>query len=191
MGRDYRLEKFYFDSDEKESLSDELSQNRYTDFQEIGRGGMKAIFSVLDNYGKRKVAYARLVSSEDEKLSDAFIREARLTAQLEHPNIISVYDVGMEQSGAPYFTMELKTGDSLSSALKKEYDLNSMLNVFIKICDAIAYAHSRKIIHLDLKPDNVQLGKFGEVMVCDWGLSKVIDSEDPDTEELEKLNEKQ
>jgi hypothetical protein len=188
MNRDYRLEKFYFDSEkESTSLADELCQKRYTDFHEIGSGGMKEVFEVFDNHGQRKVAYAKLTSGNDEKLTDAFIREARLTAQLEHPNIISVYDVGIDDS-SPYFTMELKTGDTLGEVLKNEYELNYMLGVFIKICDAMSYAHSRKIIHLDLKPDNVQMGRFGEVMVCDWGLSKVIDDIDPETEELEKLN---
>ena len=190
-----KLDKFYDkakdESFKAESLAAELVDNeRYTDFERIGVGGMKNVYKVFDSRSKRHLAYARLKDNHSEEQANFFIREARLTAQLEHPNIISVYDVGLDKSDSPYFTMELKVGKTLEDVLKNtETTLNSLLQTFIKICDALAYAHSKKIIHLDLKPENVQIGRYGEVMVCDWGLSKVLgDQDDPSTQEIEKLN---
>ena len=190
-----KLDKFYDlakDSDFKpHNLSSELAdKERYSNFELIGTGGMKNVFKVSDARSKRQVAYAKLKDGYTEEQVNFFIREARLTAQLEHPNIISVYDIGLDESEEPYFTMELKVGETLSDILKNhEKPLTYLLQTFIKICDAVAYAHSKKIIHLDLKPDNIQMGRFGEVMVCDWGLSKVLgDDENPSTKDMQKLN---
>jgi hypothetical protein len=125
-----------------------------------------------------------------ELLFDPFIREARLTALLEHPNVISVHDVGVDKEGQPYFTMDLKVGDGLDVVLQKAladggYPLSDRLDIFLKVCDAITYAHSRDVIHLDLKPANIQVGHYGEVLVCDWGLGKLIGGTDEiDDDEL-------
>ena len=91
--------------------------------------------------------------------------------------------------------MDLKMGDSLADIIRelakgnadyvKKYPLDHLLQIFIKVCDAVAYAHSRNIIHLDIKPDNIQVGNYGEVLLCDWGLGKIIGSDDGD--ELEDL----
>ena len=170
-------------------------KQRYGNKSFIDKGGMKVIYRTNDLITKRKVAMATLNSNSTPELYDPFIREARLTALLTHPNIIPIYDIGIDKSGSPFFTMELKEGDSLQTILNickgknenylKSYPLEKRLNIFIKICDAIAYAHSQNVIHLDLKPENIQVGRFGEVLVCDWGLGKVLGS--PDTNDFKEL----
>ena len=164
-------------------------QERYGQAELIAVGGMKRIFKVLDRHGNRHVAMARLHEDANELLFDPFIREARLTALLEHPNIISVHDVGVDKEGKPYFTMDLKVGDGLDVVLRKALadggcPLSDRLDVFLKVCDAITYAHSRDVIHLDLKPANIQVGHYGEVLVCDWGLAKLIGGTDEIDDEI-------
>jgi serine/threonine-protein kinase len=165
-------------------------QERYGQAEPIAVGGMKRILKVLDRHGNRHVAMARLHEDASELLFDPFIREARLTALLEHPNVISVHDVGVDKEGQPYFTMDLKVGDGLDVVLQKAladggYPLSDRLDIFLKVCDAITYAHSRDVIHLDLKPANIQVGHYGEVLVCDWGLGKLIGGTDEiDDDEL-------
>ena len=161
-------------------------QERYGEAELIAVGGMKRILKVLDRHGNRHVAMARLHEDASDLLFDPFIREARLTALLEHPNVISVHDVGVDKEGKPYFTMDLKVGDGLDVVLQKAladggYPLSDRLDIFLKVCDAITYAHSRDVIHLDLKPANIQVGHYGEVLVCDWGLGKLIG----DTDEID------
>ena len=158
-------------------------EERYGQAELIAVGGMKRIFKVLDRHGNRHVAMARLHEDASELLFDPFIREARLTALLEHPNIICVHDVGVDKEGQPYFTMDLKVGDGFDVVLQKALAdgggaLSDRLDVFLKVCDAITYAHSRDVIHLDLKPANIQVGHYGEVLVCDWGLGKLIGGTD-------------
>ena len=164
----------------------EMICDNYVDFEEIGRGGMKHIFKVLDKRLNRYVALAKLPAELPKAFYDSFIREARITALLEHPNIISVHDIGISEDRTPFFTMELKVGENLGSIIKKaasedfkgKVSQHDILQSFIKVCDAVSYAHSKDVLHLDLKPDNIQLGSFGEVVVCDWGLGKIIGNED-------------
>ena len=165
---------------------------RYSHNSPINKGGMKKIYRTHDALTNRPVAKAVLIECEDSVKTESFLREARLTAALEHPNIIPVYDIGVDEEEGPYFIMKLIGGSSLADILKnlsadkeddsfslpgnekKDYSLQNLLEIFLKICDAVAYAHSRGIIHLDLKPDNIQIGEYGEVIVCDWGLAKVM-----------------
>lgn len=159
----------------------------------LARGGMKTVLKVFDPKTGRHVALAKLNPGSPEELYEPFLREARLTALLDHPNIITVYDIGLSEESSPYFTMELKTGHSLEQIISdhfshtSEVDLNELLNIFLKICDAIDYAHSQKVIHLDLKPGNIQIGQHGEVIVCDWGLGKLIGHKDYDGGEFDRL----
>jgi serine/threonine protein kinase len=165
----------------------ELSE-RYVNWEHLATGGMKSIYQVHDQASERLVALAKLHKGSAKEQYDSFIREARLTAKLEHPNIMTVHDVGVDNDNEPYFTMELKVGGTLEDILRKRREGNSefqqkynsvkLLDIFVKICDAIAYAHSKNVIHLDLKPANIQIGDFGEVIVCDWGLGKVLNDED-------------
>ncbi|WDE96461.1 serine/threonine-protein kinase [Lentisphaera profundi] len=161
-----------------QELIDQLLKQRYEDAEEIAEGGMKKIFRSRDSLTSRQVAIAYLKHDEKEKLS-AFIKEARLNARLQHPNIMTVYDIGVDDNHEVYFTMKLIEGEELGVILKSleknqspQYDLQQLLYIFLKICEAISFAHSKKILHLDLKPANIQVGHFGEVLVCDWGLAK-------------------
>ena len=157
---------------------------RYDREQVLGEGGMKRIFRVFDRKTKRHLAMATLRSRAGEDFYDPLIHEAWLCARLDHPNIIKVHDLAVDQEGRPFFTMDLKTGVSLQDIIdglrrqdegKKVWrPLEVRLEAFLKGCDAISFAHSRGVLHLDLKPDNVQVGEFGEVLVCDWGLGKFV-----------------
>lgn len=165
----------------------EISQ-RYESPELIAKGGMKQVFQVYDAKCKRNVAMATLHDDAPSELCDPLIHEAWLTALLDHPNIITIHDVGINLTNRPYYTMDLKSGDSLGelidklrdgvAAVRDEYPLTSLLQMFVKICDAIAYAHSKQVLHLDLKPANIQVGQYGEVMVCDWGLGRMQRSDD-------------
>ncbi|MCM8534160.1 MAG: serine/threonine protein kinase [Lentisphaeraceae bacterium] len=174
---------------EVQFLFDELNPEifKYSNKQFLDEGGMKTIYRVKDSSSKRSVAFAEL---KKKKINPAnilsFYNEARITALLEHPNIVPIYEIGHNKD-VPYFTMKEIHGSTLGSVLKRikknpdetceDFSLNSLLNIYMKICDAISFAHSRKILHLDLKPDNIHVGEFGEVLVIDWGLAKNLDSD--------------
>ncbi|VGO18040.1 serine/threonine protein kinase [Pontiella sulfatireligans] len=167
---------------------------RYQTLGEIAEGGEKKITLVYDHRLDRQVAMAHAVHAKTKAEQERFLREARLTANLAHPNIMPVHNMGVDQEGIPFFTMELIGGDSLKDiiaklrdgdeAYQRNYPLTKLLDIYIKICDAAAYAHSRNVLHLDLKPENIQVGEFGEVFVCDWGLARVMHSEDPKPQEI-------
>jgi len=195
-----KFSSLYDETPDEEECSPILSElksldTRYTEKQKIASGGMKCISKVFDVSTSRYLAMAELLPEIDEDFNEVFLREARLTALLEHPNIISIHDIGLHSNGKPYFTMDLKNGDTLEDILRElhagnekylnQYPLHSLLSIFVKICDAMAYSHSREVIHLDLKPANIQIGNYGEVLVCDWGLGKIIGNYD--TEDLEEL----
>jgi serine/threonine protein kinase len=185
-------EKILFEEDLKEKTADrdELMDgnpaDRYTPHKKLNQGGMKAIWEVDDHRTARKVAMAliqdsRIASAED---IDSFLYEARLTANLQHPNIIPIYDIAVDENGNPYFTMKALKGENLGEILKQLSDGNEeyrtrytrtrLLGIFLKVCNAIDYAHTKGVIHLDLKPSNVIVGDFGDVHVLDWGLSTLI-----------------
>jgi serine/threonine protein kinase len=158
----------------------EISQ-KYEFGEQLGQGGMKKIVRVYDHLARRYVAMALLPDDAEQTVYDPFIHEAWLTSQLDHPNIIKIHDVGLDENQRPFFTMDLKTGSSLKTFLQTHANtvsLDQLLEIFLKLCDAIAYAHSKNILHLDLKPENIQIGSFGEVMVCDWGLGRLISLDD-------------
>ena len=174
-----------FEDDDVPSLMEQeliAVEERYPDSLELDKGGMKEIFSVTDKMTLRKVAQAKPLK-ETSNSKEKFISEARLTAYLEHPNIVPVYDLGMDND-APFFTMKLIEGENLSDLLKslkknpESLNLAELMQIFLKVCDAVAFAHDKGIVHLDLKPGNIRLGKFGEVILCDWGLAKIITAED-------------
>ena len=161
---------------------------RYIHPKVLARGAMKKISRVFDTKTGRYVAMAELRANAPEELFEPFLREARLTALLEHPNIISVNDIGLNDEGLPFFTMDLKRGDSLAVFLKKNrHSRRLLLEVFVKLCDALSYAHSQNVLHLDLKPQNIQVGRFGEVFICDWGLGKIVGSPEDQEKEFDEL----
>jgi serine/threonine protein kinase len=178
--------------DSKEAIFDDILmiEERYQQSSVINQGGMKKILKTVDCLTGRPVAKATLIDFEEPERVENFLQEARLTAALEHPNIIPVYDIGVDEIEGPFFTMKLVGGRNLAESLKSlsdsekdtNYSLQDLMEIFLKICDAVAYAHSRGVVHLDLKPGNIQIGDFGEVLVCDWGLAKVLENAEAITE---------
>ena len=156
-------------------------EDRYVSLAELGVGGSALVYSAHDTFFDRDVAVKILHHNQksSKKRIERFLHEARMTAQLEHPNILPVFDMHTDDDGACYFTMRKAEGISLRDAIAElEQDataknkistFNDRINVFINICDAIAYAHDKGIVHRDIKPENVMLGRFGEVVVVDWG----------------------
>lgn len=167
-----------------DDLADKLSGNRFESKKLSGEGGAKEIYQVKDLVTGRQLAlaYPRGGSKDDYEL---ILREARLHSLLEHPNIVRLYDIGLEE-GKPFFTMKFVEGFTLEKYILKKAEgkdlntvqINELLDIFLKICDAISYAHSKNISHLDLKPSNIFLDDHGEVLVGDWGLARI--SNEPD-----------
>lgn len=167
---------------------------RYGEETPISTGGMKEVFKVYDTRAERYVALARPKADMPIERYDAFLREAHITARLEHPNIIKLFDMGIDDQERPFFTMAFKRGLSLRAILKEvkkgkaaeEYPLERRYSIFLRVCEAMSYAHSRHVLHLDLKPENIQTGTFGEVQICDWGLGEIErgESEEHITEAL-------
>lgn len=163
---------------------------RYEVGSEIARGGMGAILEVWDRDLARTLAMKVLLdpreSAKEVALVQRFVREARITGQLDHPGIVPVHDLGIDESGRVYFTMRLVRGQDLgrvfmeARAGSEGWTHTRALEVLLKICDTVAFAHSRGVVHRDLKPANVMVGDFGEVYVLDWGLAKVVDAPEPD-----------
>ena len=147
--------------------------DRYVVHELLGRGGMGAVYRAYDVVLGRDVALKVLASeAEAPSVAARMAREAKVLARLEHPGIVAVHDAGMLDDGRPFYVMRLVRGrqlyDYASAAGRGE-----LLRVFIRICDAVAYAHARHVIHRDLTPANVMVGEFGEVLVLDWGVAKV------------------
>jgi tetratricopeptide (TPR) repeat protein len=162
----------------EKSLTDsarQTDQSRYVIGRELARGGLGRNFVARDSRLDRQVAIKELLSSSD-KLRERFQREAGITARLQHPAIVPVYDSGSRENGEPFYVMKLLSGGHTLKELidhKKTFDERlTLLPNCIAVADAIAYAHSLGIIHRDLKPSNVLIGPFGETVVIDWGLAK-------------------
>ncbi|CAA6689903.1 MULTISPECIES: serine/threonine-protein kinase [unclassified Lentimonas] len=165
--------------------------DRYEIIEEIASGGMKQIFKAYDKYTRRHVAMALLAPETPSDRFDPFIHEAWIAAQLDHPNIIKIHDLGITAEKRPFFTMDLKSGQSLQHYIETlEQDTpssteNVSLDLYIRICDAVAYAHAKGILHLDLKPSNIQISGYGGIVVCDWGLAKIVGEHDLHSPEIE------
>lgn len=150
---------------------------------ELGRGAMGHVHSALDRNLLRHVALKRLDKAHVpvDMYRDGFVAEAQITGQLEHPNIVPVHELAVGDNGVPYFTMKLVQGVDFKKWLTNPERppgnperLEHGLEIILKVCDAIAYAHHRGVIHRDLKPDNIMVGEFGQVYVMDWGLARLL-----------------
>ncbi len=155
-------------------------------FEVIGRGGMGLVYRGEQVELGRPVAFKQLLEETNETLRERFVREARITAQLDHPNIVPVHILEVSDKRGPIgYAMKLVEGKTLRTLLQEtaeayergqpldeEHALTKRLEHFTKICDALAFAHSRGILHRDLKPANFMIGKFGEVYVMDWGVAR-------------------
>jgi eukaryotic-like serine/threonine-protein kinase len=142
---------------------------------EVGRGGIGRVLRACDTRLNRPVAIKELLGSAGEVAEERFVREALLTARLQHPSIVPLYEAGRWPSGAPFYAMKLVTGRSLEDVIAETRSLPQRLALLphvLAATEAMAYAHSEQIIHRDLKPANVLVGAFGETVVIDWGLAK-------------------
>lgn len=148
---------------------------RYAPLDEVGEGGMGRVLSVLDRQLGREVAWKEIpVDRAGAGAASRLAHEAAITARLEHPGIVPVYDTGVVDGARRYYTMRLVRGRTLGQALADAGDLSARLALlphFYAVCQAVAFAHSRGVAHRDLKPDNVMVGAYGETFVVDWGLA--------------------
>ena len=161
-------------------------QSRFQVLRPHARGGLGQVDVALDREMDREVALKQIrpAHADSDASRSRFIREAVVTGRLEHPGIVPVYGLGFYENGRPYYAMRLVRGSSLEQAIRefhavsgpldgeRSIEFRKLLSRFVNVCDAIGYAHSRGILHRDLKPDNIMLGEFGEALVVDWGLAK-------------------
>lgn len=162
---------------------------RFNLIRELARGGLGELFVAMDRELDREVAVKKIIeerrSSQD--ILDRFLAEAKITGGLEHPGIVPVYGLGTFSSGAPFYVMRLIRGQSLHDAIRSYHKrkekrkdkvdedrvLRNLIRAVIDACNAVGYANSRGVIHRDIKPQNIMMGKYGETLVVDWGLAKV------------------
>jgi serine/threonine protein kinase len=158
---------------------------------EIGRGGTGRVHSAYDESLRRRVAVKRLDPelAKERFYRNCFVAEALINGQLEHPNIVPVYQLASDGEGVPYVTTKLVDGITLGRWLGdpcrppgSQDRLDEGLEIFLKVGDAVAYAHDRGIVHLDLKPDNIMVGGFGQVYLLDWSVARLARPESVDDE---------
>jgi serine/threonine protein kinase len=150
----------------------ETAGTPYTIVEEIGRGGMGTVYRAVDATLDREVALkVSTLGPADPEEAERMRKEARVMAHLEHPGIVPVHDAGELPDGRVYYAMRLVRGERLDRWAQGR-TLSDRLGVFRKVCEAVAFAHSHGVIHRDLKPDNVMIGAFGEVLVLDWGVAR-------------------
>ena len=189
------------DPDESLDWSFSLGQTtseggRFRLLRHHARGGIGVVFVAMDSELHREVALKQIQPQHaDDPTSRArFLIEAEVTGRLEHPGVVPVYGLGTNDQGRPFYAMRFVRGQSLKEAIESFHQADSqpgrdpaertlalrqLLGRFIDVCNAIAYAHSRGVIHRDLKPANILLGPYGETLVVDWGLAKVVGRDDP------------
>jgi len=162
-----------------------MQERRYEIGSLIKRGGMGGILDAREATIRRTVAMKVMLDDNAQGPEvRRFIQEAQITGQLEHPNIVPVHELGVNERGQIYYTMKFVDGVTLRDILvaieagdaemTTLYPLAALLTIFQKVCDAVAFAHSRGVVHRDLKPDNLMIGRYGEVLVMDWGLAKLV-----------------
>jgi serine/threonine protein kinase len=163
---------------------------RFKSLRPFAKGGLGEVFVAIDGELKREVAVKQIQSrfADDPTSRSRFLREAAVTGSLEHPGIIPVYGLGSYPDGRPYYAMRLVRGETFQAAIDRYHAstasgsrtaetaiaLRRLLTRFVDVCNAVNYAHARGVVHRDLKPQNIMLGPFGETLVVDWGLAKVI-----------------
>ena len=154
----------------------DFSSTKYTFVKDLGRGGMGAVCLAEDRELNRLVA-VKVLNTPDitDDLRRRMIREAQIIAGLEHPGIVPVHDVGTLPDGRIFYAMKYVRGLRLDEYATQGASLRDRLRKFQAVCDAVAFAHAHGVIHRDLKPQNIMIGSFGEVLVLDWGVAKVLD----------------
>ena len=162
-----------------------MGLKRYTGFREMARGGSGVLRSCFDPVTGRSVAIKSLLPETRHNHNERrrLLREARITAQLQHPNTVPVYDIGDDPEDGIYFVMKRISGENVFEILKRiargderaieAFPMRRRLTILADACQALAYAHVRGVIHRDVKPENIWVGNFGEVILLDWGVAKV------------------
>lgn len=161
-------------------------KKRYHLIQKIGEGGLSVISSFFDRFLNRVVAIKELkgVRRNNPHLLKAFITEVKLISYLDHPGVVPIFDTFLQRDDKLCYSMKLIEGIRLSSLLEyrlkgeRKYgvSLSQFLDIFTKLCETLAYVHDRGVIHLDVKPDNIMVGKYGEVMIMDWGNARLYNT---------------
>ena len=146
----------------------------YELMNKIGEGGMGVVYAARQSSIARTVAVKMLkgTNGQTTEQREKFISEAVVTGELDHPNIVPIYDLGSNDSGALFYSMKRVKGTPWDDAIQKK-SLDENLNILLRVSDAVAFAHANGVLHRDLKPENVMLGDFGEVLVMDWGLARI------------------
>jgi len=162
-----------------------VGNKRYTNLREMARGGNALLRSGFDTVIGRTVAIKTLLPEQygNHEERRRLLREARVTAQLQHPGTVPVYEIGDDDFWGVYFTMKRISGENFFEALKRiarkdeatmaAFSLSRRIEIVVQTCQALAYAHARGVIHRDVKPENIWVGNFGEVVLLDWGVAKV------------------
>ena len=179
---------------EKLAKAPKLDAQRFTLEGEVGKGGMGAVLRIHDRFLNRRLAMKVLLErpaprdDDERKLSHQllgrFLEEAQVTSQLDHPGVVPVHELGLDANGKVWFTMRLVKGRTASEVFadahadRNDWTITRALEVILKVCDTMGYAHDKGVLHRDLKPANVMVGRFGEVYVMDWGLAKVLGQAD-------------
>lgn len=188
------VHKFEYSPTQQFSETTEMMQSqRFRVLRPHAKGGLGQVSVARDNELNREVALKEIQPqyADDQMSRNRFLLEAEITGQLEHPGIVPVYGLGNYSDGRPYYAMRFIRGDNLKSAIvryhknkqssKKEagelsLEFRRLLRRFIDACNALEYAHSRQVLHRDIKPGNIMLGKYGETMIVDWGMAKTLDT---------------
>jgi len=162
----------------KRNFSDATKSEQFTDaeyelLEVLGQGGMGVVYTARQTSIDRQVAVKMLKgkTAQNRDQRHKFLAEAVVTGELDHPNIVPIYDVGSNDSGALFYSMKKVEGRPWLKTVRKN-SLPENLSILMKVADAVAFAHSRSVVHRDLKPENVMIGEFGEVLVMDWGLAQ-------------------
>lgn len=162
------------------TVNPDFSATKYRVSSELARGGMGTVYLAEDTELNRQVAIKVLNSSEvTSDLKERMIREAQIIARLEHPGIVPVHDVGVLPDGRIFYAMKYVRGRRLDEYAAQTESLRDRLRKFQAACDAVAFAHAHGVIHRDLKPQNIMIGSFGEVLVLDWGVAKILRKLEP------------
>jgi serine/threonine protein kinase len=150
----------------------EVDATRYRLVSVIGRGGMGVVYEAVDLKLERRVALKVLsIEIDSPPAAERLEKEARIIARLEHPGIVPIHDVGRLSDGRIYYAMKLVRGDRLDTYASTPHNRADVLRLFLRICEAVAFAHAGGVVHRDLKPSNIMIGDFGAVLVMDWGLA--------------------
>ena len=157
---------------EQSAETQSVDRSDYDLLKKLGEGGMGVVFSARQQSIRRVVALKMLKarSTHEVKQREKFLAEAVITGDLEHPNIVPIYDLGRDEEGAIFYAMKCVNGTPWDKLIHEKSQQEN-LEILMKVADAVAFAHSKNVIHRDLKPENVMLGGFGEVLVMDWGLA--------------------